>query len=569
MFREDEALLKELRTCIPEELTQDDAENLFTIAKGMFQNGLDDLVVIIRICERILPCYEVNDDTDHLARLYLMLGNEYAIFYRLVREEMGIKRSLDYFRRLVSLRHQYGEIRDRQNRKACFFGYLNLMMFQLYFGQEEIGKCLDLRKEAGEFAGSDIVKKLDGNDPEFLGELEETFAEMDAEILKFAFLNHPFSAEEEERIQRFIKEVIEPREREGKLDKLSEFLLLSLRDGIPEAEWFDRVSAYLQENIPDIDFSDPSCEERFGEFMEYYQFTELFLGSLQNASLSEEQKQIYADRVVMKEMDLIASVPYLFHTEMLNSFFAEWYPLAEPFLKTGEEKYGCLVNLLIRRQPITYIHSLMVSKIAAKIAAEAIYVCPGEFIGILGCSDEGDVRGKKKEILQYVKNCGLLHDVGKCYITDVVNRQNRALTDPEFDMIRKHPELGLKIVNQSKTMEPYFDVILGHHKSYDGKLGYPASYDNTASKIRFIVDLITIADSVDAATDNLGRNYSEGKNFARVFEELKEGAGKRYNPTIVKLIEENEKLAEKLDEFTSSGRFEVYRQAYGDILSGV
>ena len=175
----------------------------------------------------------------------------------------------------------------------------------------------------------------------------------------------------------------------------------------------------------------------------------------------------------------------------------------------------------------------------------------------------------KKEILQYVKKCGLLHDVGKCYITDVVNRQNRALTDPEFDMIRKHPELGLKIVNQSKAMEPYFDVILGHHKSYDGKLGYPASYDNTASKIRFIVDLITIADSVDAATDILGRNYSEGKNFARVFEELKEGAGKRYNPTIVKLIEENEKLAEKLDEFTSSGRFEVYRQAYGDILSGM
>ncbi len=43
---------------------------------------------------------------------------------------------------------------------------------------------------------------------------------------------------------------------------------------------------------------------------------------------------------------------------------------------------------------------------------------------------------------------------------------------------------------------------------------------------------------MDAATDILGRNYAKGKEFDRLFAELKEGAGTRYNPYIVRLIED-------------------------------
>ena len=51
-----------------------------------------------------------------------------------------------------------------------------------------------------------------------------------------------------------------------------------------------------------------------------------------------------------------------------------------------------------------------------------------------------------------------------------------------------------------EVFEPYIDVILGHHKTYDGKGGYPADFDNTASSKRILIDLITIADCTDAAT---------------------------------------------------------------------
>ena len=147
----------------------------------------------------------------------------------------------------------------------------------------------------------------------------------------------------------------------------------------------------------------------------------------------------------------------------------------------------------------------------------------------------------------------------------VINRQNRALTDSEFAFIKRHPSLGVKVATVA-ALEPYKDVIYGHHKSYDGKRGYPEDFDNTASPIRFVIDLISIADSIDAATDILGRNYASGKNFDDVFRELEEGAGTRYNPDIVDIISENRELYDDLYDLTGKGRFEIYRDCYREIM---
>ena len=62
--------------------------------------------------------------------------------------------------------------------------------------------------------------------------------------------------------------------------------------------------------------------------------------------------------------------------------------------------------------------------------------------------------------------------------------------------------------------------MLGHHKTYDGKGGYPLEFDNLNSKYKSAIDLISISDSIDAATDVLGRNYANGKNFYSLLDEL-------------------------------------------------
>ena len=122
------------------------------------------------------------------------------------------------------------------------------------------------------------------------------------------------------------------------------------------------------------------------------------------------------------------------------------------------------------------------------------------------------------------------------------------------------------MLRHDPAFEPFFDVIIGHHKSYDGLRGYPPAFDNTKSEVRSIIDLITIADSIDAATDILGRNYTEGKTFDTIFKELEAGAGTRYSPKIVELIREDTSLYDDLAYLSSDGRHEIYYRAYKEII---
>ena len=116
-----------------------------------------------------------------------------------------------------------------------------------------------------------------------------------------------------------------------------------------------------------------------------------------------------------------------------------------------------------------------------------------------------------EDLVGFVRRCALIHDIGKTKITDIVNTQGRRLWDSEFIGIKHHPGFGADMLKKDSNLMRYCDVVLGHHKFYDGTAGYPESFDNTKSAYRIIVDLITICDCIDAATDHLGRNYKRAK----------------------------------------------------------
>lgn len=169
-----------------------------------------------------------------------------------------------------------------------------------------------------------------------------------------------------------------------------------------------------------------------------------------------------------------------------------------------------------------------------------------------------------KHIVDIIARGARLHDAGKCSISSVIMQQSRKLSDDEFMLIKSHPDRGYEFFNGASEFEAYGDIIRGHHKNYDGKRGYPEDFDNTASPYRILIDLIAISDSADAATDTLGRNYAVGKDFYHLLEELKEGAGSRYNPDIVEFIANSHKLVDELAELTGPLRirhcYEAYRQ---------
>ena len=64
------------------------------------------------------------------------------------------------------------------------------------------------------------------------------------------------------------------------------------------------------------------------------------------------------------------------------------------------------------------------------------------------------------------------------------------------------------------SLNRFHDIVLGHHKSWDGKMGYPSDFDNTVSKDRLFIELVHMADCMDAIRD---RKHSTNvlKNLCR------------------------------------------------------
>ncbi len=222
-----------------------------------------------------------------------------------------------------------------------------------------------------------------------------------------------------------------------------------------------------------------------------------------------------------------------------------------------------ILNVFVHRQICTAIHSLMVSSLAELITGHLLDFYPEEMAELLGVSSSDEALRRREEWMGYAKQAGLCHDVGKLICSDVINLQSRRIQDAEFAMIKRHPGCGGDILHECPVLREYEDVAKGHHKTYDGKMGYPREFDNTASPHRLIIDIITICDSVDAATDRLGRNYTNAKTFRQVLGELEEGSGSRYNGRLVELIAKDEALIADIEKLTGDDRamtqFQVYK----------
>lgn len=236
------------------------------------------------------------------------------------------------------------------------------------------------------------------------------------------------------------------------------------------------------------------------------------------------------------------------------------------YMDSDDEKMKWLKKLLVKRDLTTYIHSTMVAKLAILIGQAIIKEVPEIFMNAFHYSTS-EIVEKEDEILQYIENAAYFHDVGKTRMGDIINTQTRKISDLEFNLIKSHPDKGLDVVNQIELLAPYKDVIVGHHKNYDGKGGYPASFDNTKSWVRPIIDLITVCDCIDAATDILGRNYAQGKDSDVVIREIVAGAGTRYNPEIARFISENEGVKSAIHALTTTGRIDCYYDIYEEYFT--
>lgn len=241
------------------------------------------------------------------------------------------------------------------------------------------------------------------------------------------------------------------------------------------------------------------------------------------------------------------------------------YPRITKYLKP-EERVHFLNALNVATQVTTYAHSVHVSMIAEQLMRGVLTYQPELLIGCLGDLQVSEISNNHKKYLDFIHDAGMYHDVGKNSIASVVNNDYRPITDMEFSIIKQHPEMGMQYLDLAPSLQKYKDTTLGHHKWYNGKGGYPDSFDNTKSPKRILIDIVTLSDCLQAATERIGRNYKGEKNFDSVMAEFRRDAGTRYNPDLVNLIDEHPDLAKNLSKLIDDEWIDIYYNIYSQFF---
>jgi cyclic di-GMP phosphodiesterase len=127
-----------------------------------------------------------------------------------------------------------------------------------------------------------------------------------------------------------------------------------------------------------------------------------------------------------------------------------------------------------------------------------------------------------------VRYGGILHDIGKIGISEAILLKPGALDDDEIAQIRRHPEIGARIISQMRFARDVGPIILGHHENWDGG-GYPHGLGG--EDIPIGARIITIVDAYDAMTTD--RPYRKALDLPEVLRRLRAGRGTQFDPNVL------------------------------------
>lgn len=125
--------------------------------------------------------------------------------------------------------------------------------------------------------------------------------------------------------------------------------------------------------------------------------------------------------------------------------------------------------------------------------------------------------------------CGaLLHDIGKIGVPDAVLHKAGPLLPEEQQAMRRHPEIGFRIIGHIGYFKRAAEIVRSHHEHFDGS-GYPRGL--AGEDIPQGARIFAVADALDALT--VKRPYREALPFDDAIEVIAREAGSVYDPAVV------------------------------------
>ena len=143
----------------------------------------------------------------------------------------------------------------------------------------------------------------------------------------------------------------------------------------------------------------------------------------------------------------------------------------------------------------------------------------------LAICDRMGITGEERA---HIARGALLHDIGKIGVPDQVLLKPGKLTDEEWVEMRKHPDIGARILSGIDFLTDAAEIVLAHQERYDGT-GYPQGL--AGEDIPIGARIFAVADALDAIVSD--RPYRRGQSFTHAREEITRGAGTQFDPRVV------------------------------------
>jgi HD-GYP domain-containing protein (c-di-GMP phosphodiesterase class II) len=174
---------------------------------------------------------------------------------------------------------------------------------------------------------------------------------------------------------------------------------------------------------------------------------------------------------------------------------------------TYDATLRALTAALDSRDHETNGHALRVTRLAVRL---------GQELGLTGAA------------LNTLELGAVLHDIGKIGVPDAILLKPGPLTDAEWAVMRRHPVLGVEMLERVPFLHGALPLVRHHHERWDGK-GYPDGLAGPA--IPLGARIFAVADSFDAMTSR--RPYRQPVSLRQARAELARCAGAQFDPAVV------------------------------------
>lgn len=565
--QEDQHVIHSLNTLLTEQsdtLTAAHYDTILKYCRKLYYANSNEPPILLDLAQKLIPHYERLDDTENLLFLYCCAG--YASS-QLSRIDSGNVRKLSsyYYKKVISYRDEIDTFQNPVSRDYIFIAYNNLIRIGPRAGWLTLEESYSLCQELYSIRCQKKFRQFDKSNPRIPSLCKKAID---------GFLNNDCLADLEgfsftENMHQFCITLSKKRFEEDRTKAKSfyhcpastvfqYYKILAEEGSISWEEACEILDDYYFKKEKLL-----SEEIDFDHLTFYVDFAMLLISFLNKTALpaSKKKAKIVQYRLLLKNFLSNCQTVLERYTLCEGLYFATFHPLILETFENPVEKTNFIIDSVVSSHLPTMTHSVMVSYLAEAILKHVFLYCPEILITPKSHMTLDELLTKQPQVTDYAVQAALLHDIGKNGIVPVIMTQHRNLTDYEYSLLKMHPQKGADYLSD-RDFIVYRDIALGHHKSYDGKRGYPVDFDNVHSPYRPIIDLIHICDCIDAATDYLSRNYNRVKSFATVMEELEAEKGTEYNPVLVDLILEHDDLYRELRFLVEQKREDIYYDVY-------